>query len=61
MRPILERADSEGVVAYTDTVTRANVPLYEHFGFQVIEECLVDGTGITVWALKRSPNTKSGE
>jgi ribosomal protein S18 acetylase RimI-like enzyme len=61
MRPILERANAERVVAYTDTVTRANVPLYEHFGFQVMEECLVDGTGITVWSLKRSPHTKSGE
>jgi len=55
MRPILEKADAEKSIAYTDTVTRANVPLYEHFGFQVMEACAVGRTGITVWALRREP------
>jgi ribosomal protein S18 acetylase RimI-like enzyme len=53
IRPFLEAADSEKVIAYTDTVTRSNVALYEHFGFQCVEECAVEGTGITVWALRR--------
>ncbi len=53
IRPFLEKADSQGVIAYTDTVTRSNVPLYEHFGFQCVEESAVAGTGITVWALRR--------
>lgn len=55
MRPFLEVADSQKVIAYTDTVTRSNVSLYEHFGFQCVEESAVPGTGITVWALHRSP------
>jgi ribosomal protein S18 acetylase RimI-like enzyme len=53
IRPFLERADSQNVMVYTDTVTRSNVGLYEHFGFQCVEESAVSGTGITIWALRR--------
>jgi GNAT superfamily N-acetyltransferase len=56
IRPILEMADAQKSVAYTDTVTQANVPLYEHFGFQCVEASPVDGTGITVYALRRPSN-----
>jgi len=51
--PFLEKADEEKVVVYTDTVTQKNVTLYEHFGFHCMEEYAVDGTGITIWALRR--------
>jgi hypothetical protein len=53
IRPFLEMADSQKTLAYTDTVTRSNVALYEHFGFQCVEESAVSGTGLTVWALRR--------
>jgi len=53
IRPFLEMADSQKVSAYTDTVTKSNVPLYEHFGFQCVEASLIAGTGITVYALLR--------
>jgi len=53
IRPFLEMADSQKVSAYTDTVTKANIPLYEHFGFQCMEASPVAGTGITVYALRR--------
>ena len=53
IRPFLAQADAEHVIAYTDTVTRSNVALYEHFGFQCVEERPIAGTGITVWALRR--------
>lgn len=59
MRPFLAQADLEGVIVYTDTVTRANVGLYEHFGFRCVEESAIAGTGITVWALWR-PVQSSG-
>jgi GNAT superfamily N-acetyltransferase len=54
IRPILARADEQGVMVYTDTVTPANVPLYEHFGFEMVEERRVAGTPITVFALLRA-------
>jgi ribosomal protein S18 acetylase RimI-like enzyme len=53
IRPFLEMADSQGTIVYTDTVTRSNVALYEHFGFQCVEESAIAGTGLTVWALRR--------
>ena len=53
IRPFLEMADAQKTIAYTDTVTHANVPLYEHFGFECVEESAVPGTGITVFALRR--------
>jgi ribosomal protein S18 acetylase RimI-like enzyme len=53
IRPFLEMADSQNVITYTDTVTRSNVALYEHFGFRCVEESSIPGTGLTVWALRR--------
>ncbi len=58
IQPFLDRADAEGAPAYTDTVTGANVPLYEHFGFECAEESPVEGTSLTIWALKRNPKIK---
>jgi ribosomal protein S18 acetylase RimI-like enzyme len=58
VRPFLDKADAEGVCAYTDTVTPANVGLYEHFGFTVMDAIHVGGTGITVWSLLRSPQSR---
>ena len=55
IRPFLQMADEQKVIAYTDTVTESNVPLYEHFGFECVERNPVEGTGITVYALKRTP------
>lgn len=53
IRPFLEMADAQNSMAYTDTVTRANIAMYEHFGFQCVEASEVPGTGLTVWALRR--------
>lgn len=61
IRPVLARADAQDLPAYTDTVTAGNVPLYQHFGFQVMEECEVEKTGITVWALRRPPHQDPGK
>jgi hypothetical protein len=46
-------ADAQETIAYTDTVTRSNVALYEHFGFQCVAESAIPGTGLTVWARRR--------
>ena len=53
IRPFLEMADGQKVIAYTDTVTRSNVALYEHFDFECVEKSPITGTGITVYALRR--------
>lgn len=53
IRPFLKMADEQKVPAYTDTVTKANISYYEHFGFRLMEEGFVESTGVTVYALKR--------
>lgn len=53
IRPFLDVADAQKVIVYTDTVTRSNVPLYEHFGFECVEESHIPNVGITVFALRR--------
>lgn len=53
IRPILEMADAQKVMVYTDTVTESNVGFYEHFGFENVEKSEVQKTGVTVWALRR--------
>ncbi len=58
IHPFLEMADSQRVIAYTDTVTKSNVPLYQHFGFELVEENRIADTGITTYALRRPINSK---
>jgi ribosomal protein S18 acetylase RimI-like enzyme len=58
IRPFLEKADADKVIVYTDTVTRSNVGLYEHFGFRCVEESAIAGTDLTVWALRRPHQSK---
>lgn len=53
IRPFLQMADEQKVIAYTDTVTKANVSLYEHFGFECVEENFIKETGLTAYALRR--------
>ena len=60
IRPFLEQADAQGMGAYTETVTPANVTLYEHYGFRVVEECPVTGTGLTCWGFYRPPVPRIG-
>jgi ribosomal protein S18 acetylase RimI-like enzyme len=53
IRPFLAQADAQNTIAYTDTVTPANVPLYQHFGFHLIEQATIPHTPITIYALHR--------
>jgi hypothetical protein len=53
VRPFLGRAITEIAAIYTDTVTRKNMSLYEHFGFKLMEERSIKGTSITVCALRK--------
>ncbi len=55
IRPFLQMADEQKVIAYTDTVTDVNVPLYQHFGFELVEENFIPSAGITTYALRRTP------
>jgi ribosomal protein S18 acetylase RimI-like enzyme len=53
LRPMLARIDKEHLPCYLDTLDKKNVTLYEHFGFQVIEESTLPDTTLTYWAMLR--------
>lgn len=41
VKPILERADAEGVPCYLETSDPANIAFYRRFGFEVVDPALV--------------------
>ncbi len=55
VRPMLTRLDKEGLPSYLETQNIDNVPLYEHFGFEVADESILPDSGLTSWAMIRSP------
>ncbi|MHA2226866.1 MAG: GNAT family N-acetyltransferase [Candidatus Hodarchaeales archaeon] len=53
LRPMLARIDEEGLPSFLETHDEKNVPLYEHFGFTVIEKADILGLDVTNWAMLR--------
>ena len=53
LRPMLVRIDKESLPCYLETIDAQDVPLYEHFGFKVIDESTVPETSLTNWAMLR--------
>lgn len=53
LKPMLARIDEEGLPCYLETIDENNVPLYEHFGFTVVEQSTIPGTDLTNWAMLR--------
>lgn len=54
MRPILERADAEGMPSYLESSNERNVPLYERNGFRVTGIIDMPG-GPSLWLMWREP------
>ena len=55
LRDMLPRVAEEGLPCYLETDTERNVPIYEHFGFKVIEEFVIPETTVKFWAMLREP------
>ena len=53
LKPMLARIDAEGSSCFLETQNRVNVPIYQHYGFRVVEEAVVPGTEIGHWAMLR--------
>jgi len=53
LRPLLARLDGEHLPCYLETQNEKNVPIYQHFGFKVVEEATIPGTEIRNWAMLR--------
>jgi GNAT superfamily N-acetyltransferase len=53
LRAMFGRADRERLPCYLETLTEKDVSIYRHLGFEVVEEGVVPGTGVTVRAMLR--------
>ena len=59
MRPILERADAEGMPCYLESSNLKNVPLYERNGFEVVDVVDLPDDGPSLWLMWRDPKPVS--
>ncbi|OAR26743.1 acetyltransferase [Streptomyces sp. ERV7] len=55
LRSGLAKADAAGLPVYLESSKPSNLPVYEHFGFTVLEETQLPGDGPTLWAMRRAP------
>ncbi len=51
--PMLNRIDEADLPIYLETAVEKNVPMYEHFGFEVVLMETIPDTTITNWAMIR--------
>ena len=60
LRPVLARADAEGVPCYLENSNAANLPFYSRAGFRVVREVTVGSTAagepVKVYCMQREPN-----
>lgn len=53
LRAGLARADASQLPCYLETMKPENVPLYQKFGFKVVEEADIPGSNVHVWGMVR--------
>ena len=59
VKGMLTRIDKEGLPCYLETENERNVPIYQHFGFRVIDEFTIPQTTVKVWAMLRENQRKT--
>ena len=57
IKPILKRADEEGLPCYLETMKEVNLAFYGKHGFRAVDEKQIADGGPHIWALLRSPGT----
>jgi GNAT superfamily N-acetyltransferase len=53
LKAVLAEADREHRPCYLETLSQRDVSFFEHFGFSVVEEGLLPGTELKLWAMMR--------
>jgi len=53
LRPVLARIDREQLPCYLDTEDEKNVPIYQHYGFKILEEAIIPRTEVRIWTMLR--------
>jgi GNAT superfamily N-acetyltransferase len=57
MKPILDRADAEGLPVSLETMREGNVAYYRRHGFEVATTLALAGGGPACWVMKRPPQS----
>jgi GNAT superfamily N-acetyltransferase len=55
LRPIIERANADGLPCYLETAQPRNVPFYRKIGFEVIVETVEPVSRMRLWTFRRDP------
>jgi len=55
IRPVLERADADGLFCYLETETEKNLLFYRRHGFEVAAEADLPRGGPHFWTMRRKP------
>ena len=55
LQPMLEFCDDEKMITYLETNKERNVPMYEHFGFELRETNPVPGSSVLHYSMVRDP------
>ena len=53
LRAMFARIDEERLPCYVETQNEKNVPIYQHYGFKVVEEGIFPGSEVNTWAMLR--------
>ena len=53
LQPMLDRLDTENLPCYVETSTEEYVQIYQRFGFRVVCETVLPGSGSQMWAMLR--------
>jgi len=53
LRPMLTRIDQEHLPCYLETQNEKNLPIYQHYGFEVVDESTIPNTEVTNWSMLR--------
>jgi GNAT superfamily N-acetyltransferase len=56
MKPMLQRLYREQRPCFLETQDPQDVPIYQHFGFEIIDQSAIPESPLTSWALLRKPN-----
>lgn len=55
LRPVLDRCDREGTLAWLESSKERNLPFYRRHGFELVETLPLPGGGPPVWLMGRPP------
>jgi GNAT superfamily N-acetyltransferase len=55
IKPMLQKLDQENLPCFLETQDPLDVPIYLHFGFEIIDQSAIPETPLTSWAMLRKP------